>query len=118
MNLGLNIKLARIAKGWSQQDLAERIHKTRPLISHIELSGKVNTYTLTRICKVLNLDITGFENGFSESVMPFFPESVNPSLLKLKIEKLEDEIELLKELVATQKEVIAELRKKRLSRRK
>jgi transcriptional regulator with XRE-family HTH domain len=46
MHIGLQIKLARIAKGLTQQELAERIFRTRPLISYIEQKGEVNDKTL------------------------------------------------------------------------
>jgi len=46
MHLGKKIKLARVSKSLTQQELADLIHKTRPLISHIEQTGKVNPYTL------------------------------------------------------------------------
>jgi transcriptional regulator with XRE-family HTH domain len=57
MHLGLRIKVARISRKITQAELAERINKTRPLISSIEQTGKVNFYTLKKICDVLGLDI-------------------------------------------------------------
>jgi transcriptional regulator with XRE-family HTH domain len=55
MHIRLQIKLARIAKGLTQQDLAVRIFKTRPLVSHIEQKGEVNEKTLADIKKVLDM---------------------------------------------------------------
>jgi transcriptional regulator with XRE-family HTH domain len=55
MHIGLKIKLARIAKGFTQQDLADKIFKTRPLVSHIEQTGNVNSKTLEEIKKVLDI---------------------------------------------------------------
>jgi transcriptional regulator with XRE-family HTH domain len=56
MHKGLKIKLARISKGLTQEELAEKIDKTRPLVSSIEQSGQGNYYTLKKICEVLELD--------------------------------------------------------------
>jgi transcriptional regulator with XRE-family HTH domain len=64
MHIGLQIKLARIAKGLTQQDLAVRIFKTRPLVSHIEQKGEVNEKTLADIKKVL--DMLEQNNGVNE----------------------------------------------------
>ena len=62
MNLGKKIKMARQFRGLTQDQLAEKIGKTRPLISQIEVNGKVNAYTLQKICDELDLDIEQF-NG-------------------------------------------------------
>jgi transcriptional regulator with XRE-family HTH domain len=63
MHLGLRIKLVRISKGLKQEELAEKINKTRPLISNIEQTGKANHYTLKKICEVLDLDINDLESS-------------------------------------------------------
>ena len=118
MHLGFKIKVARIAKGFTQQDLADKINKTRPLISHIEQTGKVNSYTLTKICKALQIDTFTLENMVNEKGMPYFSgKEGDPGFYKEEIKRLNGEIELLKELISSQKEVIISLREK-LTRKK
>jgi transcriptional regulator with XRE-family HTH domain len=118
MHLGLKIKVARTAKGLTQQDLADKINKTRPLISHIEQTGKVNFHTLSRICKALQIDMSNLENMVNEKGMPYiFGKDGDISLYKEEIKRMSEEIELMKELISSQKEVIVSLRDK-LARRK
>ncbi len=118
MHLGFKIKVARIAKGFTQQDLADKIHKTRPLVSHIEQTGKVNSYTLTKICKALQIDMTALENMVNEKGVPYMGgKEGDPAFHKEEVKRLNDEINLLKELISSQKEVIVSLREK-ITRRK
>jgi transcriptional regulator with XRE-family HTH domain len=95
-----------------QEDLAEKINKSRPLVSHIEQTGKVNYYTLKKICKVLDIDISTLDSVAAE------PGNKTSDNYKSEIKRLQDEIDLLRELVQSQKEVIAELRKKPAPRKK
>jgi transcriptional regulator with XRE-family HTH domain len=112
MHIGLKIKMARMAAGMKQEDLAEKINKSRPLVSHIEQTGKANYYTLKKICKVLDMDIATLDSVSNE------PGNRNTENYKNEIKRLLEEINLLKELVQSQKEVIGELRKKKVSRKK
>ena len=109
-DLGRKLKLARVAKGLSQHELAEKIHKTRPLISHIELTGKVNPDTLDRICKVLNIRSEDMENSLKEKGLHY--ESASEKSQKKEIERLKEDILLLKDYISSQKEIIAGLREK------
>lgn len=104
--------MARMAAGLNQDELAEKINKSRPLVSHIEQTGKVNYHTLKKICKVLDIDITLLESGMYE------PGAKNEENYKSEVKRLEEEIVLLKDLVQSQKEVIAELRQKLKGRKK
>ena len=118
MHLGLKIKVARTAKGLTQQDLAEKINKTRPLISHIEQTGKVNSYTLNKICKALQIDIGTLENMVNERGVTYFSgREGDPAHYREEIRRMNDEINLLKELISSQKEIIISLREK-LNRKK
>lgn len=110
MHIGRKIKVARVAKGWSQEDLADKINKTRPLVSHIENTGKVNANTLTRICKVLGVSVEMLENQVLDGSSHYSAQS--ESALKKEIRELKDKIVLLEDLIATQKEVILALRTK------
>ena len=91
--------------GLSQGDLAEKINKTRPLISHIESTGKVNSYTLQKICKVLNLEAEDLLNEGDELY-------VNKKDLRLKREliQMQEKIDILEELVRSQREIINNLK--------
>jgi transcriptional regulator with XRE-family HTH domain len=115
MHLGLKIKIARITKGMTQEELAGKINKTRPLVSHIEQTGKVNFYTLKKICTILGLDPFSLENELSEPSGNYQRDDQN---YKQEIKRLKEEISVLKELVSVQKEVVNELRKKLQGRRK
>lgn len=106
MHLGTKIKIARITKGFSQQELAEKINKTRPLISHIEQTGKVNHYTLQQICKALKININSIEDGDVIDLSNTFNNNNNQRMLTEKIESLQTEITTLKALVQSQQEII------------
>ena len=60
MNIGKKIKVLRAEKGVSQQQLADLINKTRTLISHIEVTSKVNFYTLNEISSALGVPVSYF----------------------------------------------------------
>jgi transcriptional regulator with XRE-family HTH domain len=108
MHLGLKIKIARIGKGLTQDQLAEKIDKTRPLISSIEQSGKVNHYTLKKICKVLNLDINTLENSSAEPQESYNVKDQNK--LQEQLNQMSLELSYLKNLVESQKDLITSLK--------
>lgn len=56
MHLGLKIKFARMVKGITQAELAEKINKTRALVSHVEQTGQVNYFTLSAIAQALEIN--------------------------------------------------------------
>jgi len=115
MHIGLQIKLARIAKGFTQQELAERIFKARPLISHIEQKGEVNERTLADIKKVL--DMPAASTSINEPSGNYTtPMQLNFLLQELEyllreIECLKSEIEIMRDLIDTQKLLIDRLKK-------
>ncbi|MBS1636846.1 MAG: helix-turn-helix transcriptional regulator [Bacteroidetes bacterium] len=104
----MKIKIARITKGLTQEELAEKINKTRPLVSHVEQTGKVNEHTLKKICQVLDIDRAALESEVYEPAGQYQKGNAQ----KQEIERLKEEIAMLKELINMQKEVITELRKK------
>lgn len=108
MHIGVKIKIARITKGYTQEQLADKINKTRPLISHIEQTGKVNAYTLKKICQVLEVNQAELENEIFEPATHYIRENSAAA----EISRLKEEIATLKDLVSMQKEVIRELREK------
>lgn len=113
MHLGRRIKVARAYFGLSQGDLADKINKTRPLISHIESTGKVNSYTLQKICKVLNLETEDLLNEDDESYL-----SKKDQRIKNEMQQMEEKISLLEELVKSQREIISALKQQLEKRRR
>lgn len=54
MSVGENVKRMRLEKGWSQEDLAEAVQVSRPMICQIERGSKVPSVMLARdIAEVL-----------------------------------------------------------------
>lgn len=90
MNIGLKLKLARIEKGLTQDQLASKINKTRPLISVIEKTGKVNYYTLKAICEELDLNLEDFAGmTFGEGLKA---EEQDVNSYKSRIRELETQL--------------------------
>ena len=108
MHLGLKIKLARISKGLKQEELAEKINKTRPLISNIEQTGKANHYTLKKICEVLDLDINELESSVVAEPTKSNNGFQQQQLFNLtnKIKDIEEDNHNLRSLVSAQSELI------------
>ena len=111
MHLGTKIKFARIAKGLSQQELASKIKKKRPLISHIEQSGKVSKVTLEQICSALDKSVEELEAIEYPVSGKLKPRTIK-DMLEEEITLLQNENKTLKELVKSQKEIIAMLKEK------
>ena len=115
MHIGLQIKLARIAKGLTQQELAERIFKARPLISHIEQKGEVNGRTLADIKKVLDIpSSTDLVNEPAENyTTPLQQKLLQQDLdfLHREIAWLKSENEVMRQFIETQKLLILRLKK-------
>lgn len=121
MHLGKKIKLVRIAKGYTQQELGDKVGKTRPLISSIEQTGNVNMYTLMDICKVLDLSAEDLDQvGTSQDAyFPYMGKNKNDlEELKAENKRLKEDVEILKELVDSQKEIIQFLRSQGKSNKK
>jgi len=111
MNIGQKIKVLRAERGISQQKLADLINKTRTLVSHIEVTSKVNFYTLTEIANVLGVSVSHFtDESVYENIAKEGKEEY--SNLSDKIKKLERENELLNEIIQNQKEIITQLKEK------
>ena len=110
MHIGKKLRVARVKKEMTQEELAKKIGKTRPLISQIENTGKVKNNTLKLICKVLDIDINDpeFHAFFEEHALYEKIQKVNGK----DIEAMERELKTLRELVAAQKEIIEHLKNK------
>jgi transcriptional regulator with XRE-family HTH domain len=110
MNIGKKIKILRAEKGMSQQELADLINKTRALISHIEVTSKVNYFTLREISEALDMSVDYFTEDLSQDVLN---ESKNDySSLSERVTKVERENVLLNEIISNQKEIIIQLKDK------
>ncbi|MFY8021945.1 MAG: helix-turn-helix domain-containing protein [Bacteroidia bacterium] len=105
MHLGLKIKVERIKQKLTQEELAEKINKTRPLVSSIEQTGKAGFYTLQKICTVLGLDMDELTDPAYDPLHSYSNKEAND-----KIKALEQEIEYLKKLADSQAELIKALR--------
>ncbi|MES2779163.1 MAG: helix-turn-helix domain-containing protein [Bacteroidota bacterium] len=110
MHLGLRIKIARISKGMTQEELAEKINKTRPLISSIEQTGKANYYTLKKICEVLGLELDEITNQVNDPQAPYGLNKNTKQAEQLK--QLEKELQQLQLLTQSQADLIAALKEK------
>ncbi|HTL82632.1 MAG TPA: helix-turn-helix transcriptional regulator [Bacteroidia bacterium] len=114
MHIGKKIKLARVAKGLTQEGLAKRIHKARPLVSHIEKTGKVNPETLKDIFRVLDVSESSIENVVQEKGGVFTKgQPGSTEYYKNEIERLHKQIEMLMQMLQDQKETIARLKKRK-----
>lgn len=96
-HIGQRIRLARQSKGWTQEDLAERINKTRPMISHIERTGSVTFDTLEQIARALGINLADLQNVSSEHILS------SSTLDSPEWKSLVRENELLVELVENQR---------------
>ncbi len=121
MHTGRKIKLLRTLKNLTQEELAEKINKTRALVSHIEQTGKVNHYTLTVILKALNISFADFENfsdkGLLKANSTHYAINEELTILRDKIEHYQKENELLKKLIDSQKKTIDVLEDKKRGRK-
>ena len=111
MHTGKKIRLVRSILGLSQEDLSEKIGRTRALVSHIEQTGKVNHHTLMIILKSFKLSEADFERVDEKAIRQSLYR--DPQELPNEIKRLEEKISLLnkdnkmlKELVETQKGMI------------
>ncbi len=112
-HVGKKIKQYRLMKGISQQQLADLIHKGRPLVSHIENTGKVNHATLLSICKALQVSEEQLTSVSEEPFSGWNKESTNENkLLQAEIEFLKSEVKLKDEMLLLLKAHIKELKRK------
>lgn len=108
-HIGVQIKKIRIFKGLNQEELAEKIYKTRALISYIEQTGKISNNTFIDILKVFNMSENEF-NYFGKTNIDIleFEE------LKKENTLLKDRNLILEELVKTQIDLIKFLKDKNI----
>ncbi len=111
MLTGKKIKLLRQIHGYTQEEVAFKIGRTRALVSHIEQSDKINHDTLLLILELFRLseeDFKHFDNtDLKKTKTKDYSTEEEPVLqLKEKLTGYQKENEMLKELVESQKEII------------
>ena len=112
MHIGKYIKVARISIDMTQQELADKVYKTRPLISSIEQTGKVNELTLRKICEVLEVDMDDLLQKTKDPSTQYTSiKKANNDVLS-ENKSLKEENQRLKELVDSQREIIELLKEK------
>jgi transcriptional regulator with XRE-family HTH domain len=120
MHIGQKIKKLRQLKGYTQAELSGKINKTRALLSHIELSGKINHYTFLAILKFFGMSEDDFDR-FDETILitgdpgTKYYDKKDITLLKQKLENCQNENEMLKEIIGSQKKIIGMMEKKKRS---
>ncbi len=116
IHLGDKIKRIRSFKGYTQNDLAKGIGKTRTLISHFERTGNVNKYTLAEIADFLHVSIEEIENISENPAIFSYETNTNENITWLKnmIEEQKEEINFLKNTIAQQMELLQKLSDKKL----
>jgi len=116
IHLGDKIKRIRSFKGYTQNDLAKGIGKTRTLISHFERTGNVNKYTLAEIADFLHVSIEEIENIGENPAIFSYDTNTNENITWLKnmIEEQKEEINFLKNTIAQQMELLQKLSDKKL----
>ncbi len=60
------IRAARLARGWSQEFLARQVGVSQPAIVNIERGWTARSKFLSRIAKVLEIDLTDLDEGLAE----------------------------------------------------
>jgi transcriptional regulator with XRE-family HTH domain len=104
MHTGQKIKMLRKLLGITQDQLAEKINKTRPLVSGIEKTGQGHPYTIVSICKALKIKPEQLEQFDEQSIRRFI--SGKPETDKKEMEALLREMDLLKDLVKSKQDQI------------
>ncbi|XZF13065.1 helix-turn-helix domain-containing protein [Chitinophagaceae bacterium MMS25-I14] len=107
-HIGDNIKRLRSFKQMTQQDLADKIGRTRSLVSFLERTGSVNKYTLKEVADALNVSedvLEDLDGKFSptENTGEERNEYVGPNAVYEELTRqLRSEIAHLKETVKQQ----------------
>jgi transcriptional regulator with XRE-family HTH domain len=96
----------------TQQQLAEKIHKERPLISHIERTGKIHHQTFILICKALKVSPEQLESASDEPLRGYGTAN-EIQTLKTEIDRLKNELRLKDEIIQVMKAHLKELSGKR-----
>jgi|SRR5688572_1381628 len=112
MHIGQKIRLLRVSQHMTQQQLAEKIHKERPLISHIERTGKIHHQTFILICKALKVSPEQLEFASDEPFGAYPPGNASEiKSLQSEVARLKGELRLKDEIIQVMKAHLKELKK-------
>lgn len=104
-HLGHKLKRIRGLLGISQEELARSIGKTRSLVSHLEITGNINKYTLQEIAEALKIDPETIEKFGSDNIGNIIKDkNANKQATDKLQETISQQREEIKELKATIKE--------------
>lgn len=111
IHLGEKIKRIRSFKGYTQQDLAKGIGKTRTLISYFERTGNINKYTLVEVADFLCISPEDIENLCENSSIMFLENGDSENMIWLKnlVEEQKEEIHFLKKTISQQLDLLQKL---------
>jgi len=111
MHIGQKIRLLRVSQGMTQQQLSEKIHKERPLISHIERTGKIHHQTFLLICKALKVSPEQLEFASDEPFANYTSGTVTEiQVLKSEVDRLKNELRLKDEIILAMKAHLKEIK--------
>lgn len=102
-HIGKHIQKLREAADMSQDQLAEKIGKSKSLISFVENKGKVSDKTLDLIAKALKVP---FDNLKVFPIIDLESQKQSQDQYKLRISELERETELLRSIIDKQEKII------------
>lgn len=102
-HIGKHIQKLREAADMSQDQLAEKIGKSKSLVSFVENKGKVSDPTLKLISKALDVP---FENLKVYPIIDLDSQKQSLEQYKFRITELERETELLRSIIDKQEKII------------
>jgi transcriptional regulator with XRE-family HTH domain len=92
MSLGDKIKQARIAKGWSQEDLAKRVGVSQPAIKKIEAGQTKRSRYLTDVLRAVGIAQDQTHPPAARSIGAQSSEPGTSKRRRLALEKLFEEV--------------------------
>jgi len=110
MHIGEKLKMVRNILGMTQDEVAEKINRSRPMIGIIEKTGQGHPLTISAICKVLKVKPEQLEHLEEKDIKDFLTGKSNPE--KIQMDHLQKENNLLTELLRARDEKIRMLEEK------
>jgi transcriptional regulator with XRE-family HTH domain len=120
MHLGEKVRILRAINQISQEELADKIGRTKALISQIENTGKGSYYTIEAIAKAFHMTVDQLKN-FESKPQKILKEyeilsttyEANVRELEKKIESLSNENQLLRQTLEAHRSLIKEMKGKK-----
>lgn len=112
---GTRLKKLRALQGLTQEELAEKIGKTRTLISYFERTGNINKYVAGEIAEALGVDAALLEeNGIQQNIEDQFSLQANKQIpLQTLLDQHQEEVKFLKDTINHQWQLLHELSKRK-----